>query len=421
VSLEGESALAPELRARLAFAKEKLTELGQLAGDVADDSSQAPAAPRPDPQVARRLRQITAADFSRNMPRGERLVRQRKALGLPALPTTTIGSFPQTKQVRSARAKWKRGELGEVEYEAFLREETARCIRFQESVGLDVLVHGEFERNDMVEYFAEKLDGIAFTENGWVQSYGSRCVKPPLIHSDVSRPRAMTVDWIRYAQSLTERPVKGMLTGPVTILKWSFVRNDQPLVDTAFQIALALRDEVRDLETAGTSIIQIDEPGLREGLPLRSDDAAVYLQWAVDAFRLASAGARDETQIHTHMCYARFDGIIDAVSRMDADVISIEAARSGVERLEAFSPNTYGGEVGPGVWDIHSPRVPPVCEMREKLIQAVSVIGIDRLWANPDCGLKTRAWPEVEASLKNLVEAAKQVRFGKRADAPRRR
>jgi len=411
VSLKSETKLAPELRARLSFATEKLGELHALASNNADDDAHKSfAVPSPNASVAERLAKVSEADLQRSMPREKRLSLQRRKLGLPLLPTTTIGSFPQTKEVRAARLRWKRGEIDAAEYERFLEAETANCIRFQESAGLDVLVHGEFERNDMVEYFAEKLEGIAFTQNGWVQSYGSRCVKPPLIHADVSRPEPMTLRWIQYAQSLTKRPVKGMLTGPVTILKWSFVRNDQTLKRTAFQIALALRDEVHDLEASGTRIIQIDEPGLREGLPLRASEAAAYLTWAVDAFRLASAGVRDETQIHTHMCYAHFDGIIDAVSRMDADVISIEAARSSSDRLEAFSPKSYGGEVGPGVWDIHSPRVPPSSEMLEKLLESAQIIGKDRLWINPDCGLKTRNWDEVTKSLHHLVEAAKLAR-----------
>ena len=409
VTLENESELSDELRARLSFAKEKLGELVSLASGNRIGGEKL-VHPTPNPAVADRLAKVTENDLRRKLSREKRLPLQREKLELPLLPTTTIGSFPQTKEVRANRAKFKRGETSREEYETFLRAEIARCVRFQESVGLDVLVHGEFERNDMVEYFSEKLEGIAFTENGWVQSYGSRCVKPPVIHSDVSRSAPMTLAWIGYAQSLTKRPVKGMLTGPGTILKWSFVRDDQPLSKTAFQIALALRDEVLDLEKAGIRIVQIDEPGLREGLPLRASEVSAYLGWAVDAFRLASSGVKDETQIHTHMCYARFDGIIDAVSRMDADVISIEAARSTSRRLEAFSPRSYGGEVGPGVWDIHSPRVPSVSEMEEKLAEAAKIIGIERLWANPDCGLKTRAWPEVEACLKNLVAAAGRVR-----------
>jgi 5-methyltetrahydropteroyltriglutamate--homocysteine methyltransferase len=416
VSLKSETALPRRLIERMAFATEKLDELGQLASDTTTGGS-AIVPPEPNKAVAARLNRVSEDDMRRELPRDKRLPLQRKALGLPLVPTTTIGSFPQTKEVRANRSRWKRGEITNEYYERFLEAEISRCVRFQESVGLDVLVHGEFERNDMVEYFGEQMDGIAFTENGWVQSYGSRCVKPPVIYADVSRPKPMTLRWIRYAQSLTKRPVKGMLTGPVTILKWSFVRNDQPLRDTAFQIALALRDEVRDLEAAGTHIIQIDEPGLREGLPLRASEAGAYLKWAVDAFRLASAGVKNETQIHTHMCYARFDGIIEAVSRLDADVISVEAARSSADRLEAFSPRSYGGEVGPGVWDIHSPRVPPVEEILRKLLDATEIIGMGRLWANPDCGLKTRGWSEVEASLKNLVAAVVSAR--EKSDAHR--
>jgi 5-methyltetrahydropteroyltriglutamate--homocysteine methyltransferase len=409
VTLKSETSLSPELRSRLAFAEEKLDELRTLADGYKADEAPLPR-PAPDEAVRERLAKVGEADFCRAMPRKERLAHQRKSLGLPLLPTTTIGSFPQTKEVRANRARWKRGEITTDAYEGFLESAIANCVRFQDEAGLDVLVHGEFERNDMVEYFGEHMKGVAFTENGWVQSYGSRCVKPPVIHSDVSREGPITVRWTRHAQSVTSKPVKGMLTGPVTILKWSFVRNDQPLRDTAFQIALALRDEVHDLEAAGTRIIQIDEPGLREGLPLRSADTAAYLTWAVDAFRLASSGVRSETQIHTHMCYARFDGIIEAVTRLDADVISIEAARSPLERLAVFGPANYGGEVGPGVWDIHSPRVPSVAEMVGKLLDDAKAVGATRLWANPDCGLKTRGWAEVSASLKNLVEAAALAR-----------
>ena len=336
--------------------------------------------------------------------------RQRARFKLPAYPTTTIGSFPQTKDVRQARAAFKKGQLDRAGYDAFLEQQTENAIRIQEELGLDVLVHGEFERNDMVEYFGEQLDGFAFTKNGWVQSYGSRCVKPPVIYGDVSRPAPMTVRWSAFAASLTDRHMKGMLTGPVTILQWSFVRVDQPRAETCRQIGLAIRDEVLDLEQAGIGIIQIDEPALREGLPLRRADWDVYLGWAVDCFRLSASGVADDTQIHTHMCYAEFNDIMPAVAAMDADVISIETSRSDMELLEAFRDFNYPNEIGPGVWDIHAPRVPCQADMEALLQKAEQGIAADQLWVNPDCGLKTRGWPEVKASLQNLVAAAKALR-----------
>jgi 5-methyltetrahydropteroyltriglutamate--homocysteine methyltransferase len=329
---------------------------------------------------------------------------------LPALPTTTIGSFPQTMEVRRARAAFRRGDMDRAAYESFLEAETGKVVRRQEELGLDVLVHGEFERNDMVEYFGEQLDGFAITKHGWVQSYGSRYVKPPIVYGDVSRPKPMTVRWSAYAQSLTDRPVKGMLTGPVTILQWSFVRNDQPRMMTCRQIALAIRDEAGDLERAGISIIQIDEPALREGLPLRSGDQDEWLREAVEAFRLASTGVSDETQIHSHMCYSEFNDIMPSISALDADVISIENSRSGLELLAAFVAFRYPNEIGPGVWDIHSPRVPSEEEISRLLRQVMEVIPREKLWVNPDCGLKTREWPEVEASISNMVRAAKNLR-----------
>jgi 5-methyltetrahydropteroyltriglutamate--homocysteine methyltransferase len=339
-----------------------------------------------------------------------RVKQQRARFGLPILPTTTIGSFPQTEDVRKARAAWRAGRMTSGDYDQFLKAETRRCIEKQEALGIDVLVHGEFERNDMVEYFGEQLDGFAFTENGWVQSYGSRCVKPPVLFGDVVRPRAMTVRWSRYAQSQTKKPMKAMLTGPVTILEWSFVRDDQPRSATCRQIALALRDEVMDLEAAGIPMIQVDEPAIREGLPLRRRESRAYLRWAVDAFRLATSGVRDETQIHTHMCYSDFGDILDAVAQMDADVLSIEMSRSKMELLADFGRSRYPNDVGPGVYDIHSPRVPTSAEMVELLMRAVDVLPPNRLWVNPDCGLKTRGWPEVEAALANMVEAARLAR-----------
>lgn len=425
VDLDNETKLDDELRSWLAFAKQKLAEVAVLtraAGEgrtAAEDtfaaSREAASARRAStrthsPDVRKRVEAVGEKDLARPLPYAERRAAQRERLKLPDFPTTTIGSFPQTKEVREARAAFRRGDLSAEEYETFLKAETERTIRAQEELGLDVLVHGEFERNDMVEYFGEKLEGFAFTRHGWVQSYGSRCVKPPVIFGDVSRPGPMTVDWSAYAQSLTDKPVKGMLTGPVTILQWSFVRDDQPRRDTARQIALAIRDEVADLEAAGIGVIQIDEPALREGLPLRQSDWDAYLEWAGDCFRLAAAVAAAETQIHTHMCYAEFNDIMAAIADMDADVISIESSRSRMELLDSFVDFEYPNEIGPGVWDIHAPRVPGAAEMRELLGKAGQVIERDKIWANPDCGLKTRDWPEVEASLANLVAAARALR-----------
>jgi 5-methyltetrahydropteroyltriglutamate--homocysteine methyltransferase len=325
-------------------------------------------------------------------------------------PTTTIGSFPQTKDVRSARAEYKSGKRTRDQYDEFLKQEIRRTIEFQEETGIDVFVHGESERSDMVEYFGEKLSGFAFSKNGWVQSYGSRCVKPPIIYGDVERPSQMTVRWSQYAQSLTTQPVKGMLTGPVTILQWSFVRDDQPRADTCRQIALAIRDEVLDLEKAGIRIIQIDEPAMREGLPLARDEWDSYLRWAVEAFRIASSGVRDDTQIHTHMCYSEFNEIIHAIADMDADVISIEASRSQMELLRAFKDFDYPNDIGPGVYDIHSPRIPTREEIVGLLKKAVEVLNPRQVWVNPDCGLKTRRWEEVRPSLSAMVEAAREMR-----------
>jgi 5-methyltetrahydropteroyltriglutamate--homocysteine methyltransferase len=355
--------------------------------------------------------------LARSHPYAVRRQAQRARTPLPMLPTTTIGSFPQTDDVRKARAAFRAGKLPAGEYDGFLETHVKDAIRWQEEVGLDVLVHGEFERNDMVEYFGESLDGFAFTVNGWVQSYGSRCVKPPIIFGDIRRRGPMTVVWARYAQSLTSRPVKGMLTGPVTILQWSFVRDDQPRRDTCWQIALAIRDEVADLESAGIAVIQVDEPALREGLPLRRADWAPYLTWAVDAFRLASSGVRDETQIHTHMCYCEFNDIIDSIAAMDADVISIETSRSQMELLDAFARFRYPNEIGPGVYDIHSPRIPSREDVERLLEKALAVLSPGQVWVNPDCGLKTRRWEEVKPALSVLVEAAHAVRR-RLAEAP---
>jgi len=427
IDLERETALDPEIKDWLAFAVQKVAELATLArglneGRAAvrpslDASTASVASRRTSPRINDPKVQARAADTDSALSRRtssfeiRRQVQQRR-LNLPAYPTTTIGSFPQTVEVRKARADHGRGVIDDAAYAAFLREETARTVKWQEELDLDVLVHGEFERNDMVQYFGEQLSGFAFTKAAWVQSYGSRCVRPPIIYGDVSRPRPMTVEWWRYAQGLTERPMKGMLTGPVTILNWSFVRDDQPRSTTCRQIAFAIRDEVIDLETAGAAVIQIDEAALREGLPLRRADWADYLEWAVESFRITAAGVRDETQIHTHMCYSEFNDIIQSIGAMDADVISIETSRSKMELLDAFSDYRYPAEIGPGVYDIHSPRVPSVEEMAALLRAAAGKLPADRLWVNPDCGLKTRAWPETEAALGNMVLAAKRLREG---------
>ncbi len=425
IDVELERDLPGEVGQWLAFAVQKLGELAVLtrgvtegraavAADLDANTSRldarrsSRAVNRPD--VRRRVAALRPADSRRGSPWAQRRVLQRQRLGLPAFPTTTIGSFPQTAQVRSKRAALQKGDLTPAQYERFLEEEIERTIRFQEEVGLDVLVHGEPERNDMVQYFGEQLDGYAFTANGWVQSYGSRYVRPPIIYGDVARPAPMTVRWTTFAASLTDKPVKGMLTGPITMLQWSFVRDDQPRSETARQIALAIRDEVCDLETAGIGVIQIDEPAIREGLPLRRTEWREYLAWAVECFRLASCGVRDETQLHTHMCYSEFNDIIEAIGAMDADVISIESSRSRMELLDAFGSYRYPNEIGPGVYDIHSPRIPSAQEMRELLTRATQRLSPDQIWVNPDCGLKTRAWEEVGPSLANMVEAARALR-----------
>ena len=425
IDLDMEKSLDPNVRHWLAFAKQKLEEVRVIATAV-DEGEEAvaekleasrsaltarKASPEVhDPEVNARSRSVTPEMCRRSSPFATRHELQEQRLALPPLPTTTIGSFPQTREVRRARADYKAGRLTHEEYEAFVKEQMAKTIRFQEEVGLDVLVHGEFERNDMVEYFGEQLRGFTFTQNGWVQSYGSRCVKPPIIYGDVSRPRPMTVEWITHAKSLTEKPIKGMLTGPVTILQWSFVRNDQPRSETCRQIALAIRDEVADLEAADVPIIQIDEAALREGLPLRRADWNDYLQWAVECFRLASSGVRDVTQIHTHMCYSEFNDIVEAILDMDADVISIEAARSRMELLRAFKDFDYTNEIGPGVYDIHSPHIPTVESIQELLDAAIEVFDSRQVWINPDCGLKTRTWEEVTPALANMVAAAQAAR-----------
>lgn len=434
IDLAAETGLDPVVREWLAFAKQKLDEIAIIAGSVVDGGR--PLADRlaenqtaldrrrnspltRNPAVRARLADITPAMLKRQHPYAERRRAQQLRLSLPTFPTTTIGSFPQTDEVRKARAAHKAAKLSAAEYEAFLKAQTAQTIRWQEEIGLDVLVHGEFERNDMVEYFGEQLDGFLFTANGWVQSYGSRCVKPPIIFGDVARRGPMTTAWTRYAQSLTSRPVKGMLTGPVTILQWSFVRDDQPRHDTCWQIALAIRDEVADLEAGGAAVIQIDEPALREGLPLRRADWAEYLRWAVDAFRLAAGVARDDTQIHTHMCYCEFNDIIDSIAALDADAISIESSRSQMELLRAFGDFKYPNEIGPGVYDIHSPRVPTQREMEQLLDKAQAVLSPDQVWVNPDCGLKTRRWEEVKPALAAMVAAARKARASLNKEAER--
>jgi 5-methyltetrahydropteroyltriglutamate--homocysteine methyltransferase len=363
-----------------------------------------------DAAVAARVADLTPDMTRRKSGFAARAAVQRRRFNLPAFPTTTIGSFPQTAEVRKARAAHAKGAISDADYEKFLQGETASAIRWQEEIGLDVLVHGEFERNDMVQYFGEQLSGFAFTKHGWVQSYGSRCVRPPILFGDVSRPKPMTVGWWKYAQSLTTKPMKGMLTGPVTILNWSFVRDDVPRSLACRQIALAIRDEVADLEKAGATMIQIDEAALRERLPLRRSEWKEYLDWAVESFRLCSTGVADTTQIHTHMCYSEFNDIIDAIAAMDADVISIETSRSKMELLDAFTTYKYPNEIGPGVYDIHSPRVPKIEEMADLFAKARQRLADGQLWINPDCGLKTRSWAEVRPALANMVSMAKGLR-----------
>jgi 5-methyltetrahydropteroyltriglutamate--homocysteine methyltransferase len=363
-----------------------------------------------DPVVQDRVSNLTEKDKHRSMPFEERIKLQHENLKYPILPTTTIGSFPQTPELRKLRRDYKNGLISEEEYKDKIKAMIKECVEFQEEIGLDVLVHGEFERNDMVEYFGEQLNGVAFSQNGWVQSYGSRCVKPPLIYGDVSRPKDMTVEWITYAQSLTEKPMKGMLTGPVTMLNWSFVRDDQSRRTTAYQMAIAIRDEVEALEAAGIKVIQVDEAALREGYPLRNEKRADYEDWAITAFRITTSSVKPETQIHTHMCYSEFSDIMDAIEAMDADVISIENARSDNSLLKIFKERGYKGEIGPGVYDIHSPRIPSKEEIVEQIEAILEVLPAEKVWVNPDCGLKTRKWEEVKPSLKNMVDATVEVR-----------
>lgn len=415
----------PQIVRWLAFARQKTSEIvtlakalaqgtdtiaGELSANQAALASRADSPITRDPAVRARSEAVTDADGRRSQPYAERAAAQRAHLGLPLLPTTTIGSFPQTTELRTARADLRAGRIDTAGYEERIRAEIGEVISFQEKTGIDVLVHGEPERNDMVQYFAEQLTGYLATQHGWVQSYGTRYVRPPILAGDIARPVPMTVRWTSYAQSLSDRPVKGMLTGPVTMLAWSFVRDDQPLGETARQVALALRDEVNDLEASGTSVIQVDEPALRETLPLRAADRADYLAWATEAFRLTTSGVRPDTQIHTHMCYAEFGDIVQAIDDLDADVISLEAARSHMQVAHELAAHGYPREAGPGVYDIHSPRVPSTEEAAALLRTGLKAIPAERLWVNPDCGLKTRGWPETRASLENLVAAARTVR-----------
>lgn len=421
-----EQNLPAEIKNWMAFAKQKLTEVRVLADLSAAEpmiralqllqaNKEAIAGKKQSalihrPAVKSRVGELTVKDGERRNSFPHRKMMQQQQLRLPLFPTTTIGSFPQTAEVRSQRSKWKKGEITDAAYDGFIKDEIQQSITWQEEIGIDVLVHGEFERNDMVEYFGEQLEGFVFTSNGWVQSYGSRCVKPPVIVGDVLRKDAMTVYYTSYAQSLSKKPVKGMLTGPVTILQWSFVRNDQPRSETCLQIALAIRDEVTDLEKAGIQIIQIDEPAIREGLPLREENKEAYLDWAVHAFRVASSGVADTTQIHTHMCYSEFNDIISHVADMDADVITIETSRSQMELLDAFAAFHYPNDIGPGVYDIHSPRVPSKEEMLALMHKAIDVIPPQQLWVNPDCGLKTRGWEETKKALQEMVDTAAFLR-----------
>ncbi|UST82865.1 5-methyltetrahydropteroyltriglutamate--homocysteine S-methyltransferase [Pseudomonas siliginis] len=426
VDLGREDQLDAELKSWLAFAVQKCEEVAVLAQAVSEPeapkvlralaqsrSVQTSRAASPrihKPAVQARVAAITAKDAQRQSPFAQRIAKQRGKLDLPLFPTTTIGSFPQTAAIRLARQAYKQGKLSAADYTDAMHTEIRHAVEIQERLGLDVLVHGEAERNDMVEYFAEQLDGYAFTRFGWVQSYGSRCVKPAVIFGDLSRPQAMTVEWIRYAQGLTDKVLKGMLTGPVTMLMWSFPREDVSREVQAQQLALAIRDEVNDLEAAGIKIVQIDEAAFREGLPLRRAQWPAYLHWASEAFRLCASGVRDETQIHTHMCYSEFNDVIESIAAMDADVITIETSRSDMELLEAFEAFAYPNDIGPGVYDIHSPRIPDVTEMVGLLRKAAQRIPVERLWVNPDCGLKTRGWPETESALVHMVSAARQLR-----------
>ena len=418
-----EQKVPQEIKRWLSFSKQKLQELNIIKNFINNNTHQTELKKNTDDvqdrktsklihdnAVKDRIKIINKSITDRKSSYTLRAKVQKDIFSLPKYPTTTIGSFPQTSDVRQARAKFKRGEIDEKSYDKFLEEKTIDAIRKQEKIGLDVIVHGEFERNDMVEYFGEQLKGFTFTSSGFVQSYGSRCVKPPIIYGNVSRPKPMTVRWSKFAQDQTKQIVKGMLTGPITILQWSFVRDDQPRKNTAQEIAFAIRDEVQDLEKNGIRMIQIDEPALREGLPLKKKDWKEYLEWSVDCFKISSGVVKDETQIHTHMCYAEFEDIINSIAALDADVISIETSRSRMELLTTFEKFKYPNEVGPGVYDIHSPRVPTKDEMKELIKKASKLIDSKRVWVNPDCGLKTRGWPETTAALEKMVEAAKELR-----------
>jgi len=425
VDLALEQKLDPQIKSWMAFAAQKLDELSVLqraldhgeqvvwrelhaASTAIESRRNAPSTLRADVRAV--IQELTPKHMHRAAPFTQRVAEQQEALKLPPLPTTTIGSFPQTTEIRAARAAFKQGKLTSTEYTHAMEGAIREAVKRQEALDIDVLVHGEAERNDMVEYFGEQLDGFVFTEHGWVQSYGSRCVKPPIIYGDVARPAPMTVKWTQYAQSLTSRPMKGMLTGPITLLCWSFVRDDLPRRDVAIQLALALRDEVGDLEAAGIRVIQIDEPAIREGMPLRAADGPEYLLWATRAFRISASGVRNATQIHTHMCYSQFNDILPSIAAMDADVITIETSRSRMALLDAFADFHYPNGIGPGIYDIHSPRVPPKEEMTQLLRRALSVVPAERLWVNPDCGLKTRGWEETEAALSQMVATAKELR-----------
>ena len=425
VDLDKERHIDEEIKPWLSFAKQKLAELNilklalnhgrkivadELVQNQHDINARQQSIRAHNPTIKRAVKNITTNQGIRKSQHNNRAICQRAELKLPSYPTTTIGSFPQTGEIRRIRQQFKQGDIDQHSYQSKIKSEIAQVIKEQETIGLDVLVHGEAERNDMVEYFGEHLQGCTISQYGWVQSYGSRCVKPPILFGDISRPEAMTVNWIKYAQSLTNKPVKGMLTGPVTILNWSFVRDDQPIEDTCLQIALAIREEVRDLEAAGIKIIQIDEAALREGLPLQKSRWQHYLDWSIAAFRLAANGVKDETQIHTHMCYSEFNDIIDAIAKMDADVITIENSRSNMELLKVFEQFKYPNEIGPGVYDIHSPNIPSVIDIVNSIKKSEEKLGTDRLWVNPDCGLKTRQWKEVIPALTNMVSAAKLLR-----------
>jgi 5-methyltetrahydropteroyltriglutamate--homocysteine methyltransferase len=422
--LDQEKRMDPDVKNWLAFGKQKLEEVVLLTSmtnqHVKKDSylemsksivqNRQSSSLIHNPLIKEKIAEINPEMKIRKNNFSIRRKKQKNKYQLPLLPTTSIGSFPQTDAVRIARKRYNNDEINEIEYEEFIKKEIIHTINFQQEIGLDVLVHGEFERNDMVQYFAEQLQGFAFTENGWVQSFGSRYVRPPIIYGDISRPKPMTVEWAKFAQAQTKKPVKGMLTGPTTILNWSYVRNDQPRSETCRQIALTIREEVNDLEAAGIGIIQIDEPALREGLPLQREDWQNYLDWAVECFRLCTGGVQDETQIHTHMCYSEFNDIIQSIAALDADVISIEAARSHMELLKAFSNFHYPNDIGPGVYDIHSPHIPDQEEIYHLLIEALQVLPAKQLWVNPDCGLKTRRWEEIEPALKAMVTATKRLR-----------